>query len=84
MIVSQFQGSKPILDNLNIWSQFQDIRLILTHKVTFQMDIVESANMKLSKMSLTVDHGKIRTKEFSSDSGRVGNDEEGVSDGVGL
>ena len=35
-------------------------------------------------MSLTVDHGGIRTKEFSSDSGRVGNDEEGVSGGVGL
>ena len=84
MIVSQFQGRKPILDNLNIWSQFQDITLILTQKVTFQMDIVESANMKLSKMSLTVDHGKIGTKKFSSDSGRVGNDEEGVSDGVGL
>jgi len=27
-----------------------------------------------------VDHGGIRTKEFSSDSGRVGNDEEGVSE----
>ena len=35
-------------------------------------------------MSLTVDHGKIGTKKFSSDSGRVSNDEEGVSDGVGL
>ena len=35
-------------------------------------------------MSLTVDHGKIGTKKFSSDSSRVSNDEEGVSDGVGL
>ena len=35
-------------------------------------------------MSLTVDHGRIRTEKFPGDPGRVGNDKEGVSGGVGL
>ena len=37
----------------------------------------------MSERILTVDHGRIRTEEFSGNTSRIGNDEEGVSGGVG-
>ena len=32
---------------------------------------------------LTVDHSRIRTEEFSGNTSRIGNDEEGVSGDIG-
>ena len=37
----------------------------------------------MSERILTVDHGRIRTEEFSCNTSRIGNDEEGVSGDIG-
>ena len=38
---------------------------------------------KMSERILTVDHCRIRTEEFSCNTSRIGNDEEGVSGDIG-